>query len=60
MQIRNPRWKKFGSGIRDKHPGSATLIKCMILGVIGDRFVEKEVRFEHVQTIFRRIRCFLY
>ncbi len=46
--------------IRDKHPGSATLIKCMIPGVIGDRFVEKEVRFEHVQTIFRRIRCFLY
>jgi hypothetical protein len=21
----NPRWKKFGSGIRDKHPGSTTL-----------------------------------
>jgi hypothetical protein len=21
----NPGWKKFGSGIRDKHPGSATL-----------------------------------
>jgi hypothetical protein len=30
MQIRDPEWKKFGSGmektrIRDKHPGSATL-----------------------------------
>jgi hypothetical protein len=21
----DPRWKKFSSGIRDKHPGSATL-----------------------------------
>jgi hypothetical protein len=22
----DPRWKKFGSEIRDKHPGSATLV----------------------------------
>ncbi len=26
MQNRDPGWKKFGSGTRDKHPGSATLI----------------------------------
>jgi hypothetical protein len=26
MQIRDPGWNKFGSGIRDKHPGSATLL----------------------------------
>jgi hypothetical protein len=25
--IRDPGWKKFGSGIRYKHPGSATLLK---------------------------------
>jgi hypothetical protein len=25
MRIRDPGWKKFGSGIQDKHPGSATL-----------------------------------
>jgi hypothetical protein len=24
--IRDPGWEKFGYGIRDKHPGSATLI----------------------------------
>jgi hypothetical protein len=24
--IRDPGWKKVGSGIRDKHPGSATLV----------------------------------
>jgi hypothetical protein len=24
-RIRDPVWKKVGSGIRDKHPGSATL-----------------------------------
>jgi hypothetical protein len=34
MRIRDPGWKnsdpglkKVGSGIRDKHPGSATLVK---------------------------------
>ncbi len=25
MRIRDPGWRQFGSGIRDKHPGSATL-----------------------------------
>jgi hypothetical protein len=25
MRIRDPGWKKFESGIRDKHPGSAAL-----------------------------------
>jgi hypothetical protein len=24
--IRDPGWKKFDPGIRDKHPGSATLV----------------------------------
>jgi hypothetical protein len=26
MRIRDPGWKEFGSGILDKHPGSATLL----------------------------------
>jgi hypothetical protein len=26
VRIRDPGWKKVGSGIRYKHPGSATLI----------------------------------
>jgi hypothetical protein len=26
MRIRDPGWKKLGSGIRDIHPGSATLL----------------------------------
>jgi hypothetical protein len=26
MRIRDPGWKKFGSGIRDKHPGVVTLV----------------------------------
>jgi hypothetical protein len=25
VRIQNPGWKKVGSGIREKHPGSATL-----------------------------------
>ncbi len=27
IRILDPGWKKFGYGIRDKHPGSATLLK---------------------------------
>jgi hypothetical protein len=26
VRIRDPGWKKVGSGIRDKHPGSETLV----------------------------------
>jgi hypothetical protein len=29
VRIRDPGWEKVGSGIRDKHPGSATLVCCM-------------------------------
>jgi hypothetical protein len=29
MRIRDLGWKKVGSEIRDKHPGSATLIDSM-------------------------------
>jgi hypothetical protein len=28
--IRDPGWKKVGSGIRDKHPGSATLKNLLL------------------------------
>ncbi len=34
MWIRDPGWKKVGSGIRNKHPGSATLLtdwNCILL-----------------------------
>jgi hypothetical protein len=27
VRIRDPGWKKVGSVIQDKHPGSATLLK---------------------------------
>jgi hypothetical protein len=27
VRIRDPEWKKVGSKIRDKHPGSATLAR---------------------------------
>jgi hypothetical protein len=30
VQIRDPGWKKVGSGIRDKHPGSATLLTTVL------------------------------
>jgi hypothetical protein len=37
MRTRDPGWKKFGSGIRNNHPGSATLIpvaKILITGMV--------------------------
>jgi hypothetical protein len=30
VRIRDPGWKKVGSGVRDKHPGSATLDEALI------------------------------
>jgi hypothetical protein len=36
VQIRDPGWKKIGSGIRDKHPGSATLLYLLILQNLGE------------------------
>jgi hypothetical protein len=27
MRVRDPGWKKFGSTIWDKHPGSATMVR---------------------------------
>jgi hypothetical protein len=32
----DPGWKKFGSGIRDKHPGSATLIPFPLQNYVGN------------------------
>ncbi len=32
VRIRDPGWKKVGSGIRDKHPGSATLDETFLVG----------------------------
>jgi hypothetical protein len=29
VRIRDPGWKKVGSGIRDKHPESATLVRAV-------------------------------
>jgi hypothetical protein len=33
MRIRDPGRKKFGFGIRDKHPGSATLLFLLLMQV---------------------------
>jgi hypothetical protein len=55
MRIRDPEWKqfgygildgkKFGSGIRDKHPGSATLTILFLLftGIVGQPDQEETV-----------------
>jgi hypothetical protein len=34
VRIRDAGWKKVGSGIRDKHPGSATLLKWFYFFII--------------------------
>jgi hypothetical protein len=37
VRIREPGWKRIGSGIRDKHPGSATLLSSNIFfGILKD------------------------
>jgi hypothetical protein len=33
VRIRDPGWNKVGSGIRDKHPGSATLVYTVFITV---------------------------
>jgi hypothetical protein len=35
MQIQGPGWKSLGSEIQDKHLGSATLIKAIIVQVLA-------------------------
>ena len=35
VRIRDPGWKKVGSGIRDKHPGSATLLNSSTVEIIN-------------------------
>ncbi len=35
-EIRDPGWKKSGSGIRDKHPGSATLLTMKHQSSVAD------------------------
>jgi hypothetical protein len=37
MRIRDPGWKKFGSGIRDKHPGFATFRSALSSKKIGNQ-----------------------
>jgi hypothetical protein len=32
-RIRDPGWKKVGSGIRDKDPGSATLVHVVLIAL---------------------------
>jgi hypothetical protein len=44
VRIRDPGWKKVGSGIRDKHPGSATLLLfvCGRKSILEVEFLEEE------------------
>jgi hypothetical protein len=44
VRIRDPGWKKVGSGIRDKHPGSATLISKGQIGTYRGGHSYKTIR----------------
>ncbi len=48
MQIRDPGWKKFGSGIRDKHPGSTELLL--------NNNIEQDVLFGLLRSVVARRR----
>ncbi len=39
IRIRGPGWKKFGSGIQDKHPGFTTLIRLAVMTCIIPYFL---------------------
>ncbi len=39
-----PGWKKFGSDIRDKHPGSATLIDTQVQLGFGERSLKVNLK----------------
>jgi hypothetical protein len=61
MQIRVPGWEQFGSGmeksrIRDKHPGSATLVFRILLSEVWFR-----ICFSIIQSTLKRVlKPFLY
>jgi hypothetical protein len=46
VRIRDPGWKKVGSGIRDKHPGSATLLETVGAGCVACKSLNNTV-FSH-------------
>jgi hypothetical protein len=48
IRIRDPGWKKVGSGIRDKHPGSATLLRKLLL-IRQSKQMHKDSRPELVE-----------
>ncbi len=59
MRIRNgdssdPGWEKVGSGIRDKHPGSATLLDAMKLAKKISHF------YNDSTTYFKKIFFYLH
>ncbi len=48
VRIRDQGWKKVGSGIRDKHPGSATLL------------LRLEILSGFLPSVFLSYKCFLW
>jgi hypothetical protein len=57
VRIRDPGWKKVGTGIRDKHPGSATLVTATEFAMektyLGVHLVTLQVRKYLVITVKR-------
>jgi hypothetical protein len=57
MRIWDPGWKKFGSGIRDKHPGFATLIFVNFLLNIATPVMYYRYRYAFKKIVFLKARC---
>jgi hypothetical protein len=51
VRIRDPGWKKVGSRIRDKHPGSATLWVSLLTTVVGPMRIRIQIRI-HTQGFY--------
>jgi hypothetical protein len=57
MRIRDPGWKKVRSGIRDKHPGSATL-QMVYLYIEEENSVKQKYGISKQKIIFMEEKYF--
>jgi hypothetical protein len=54
MRIRDPRWKTFGSGIWDKHPGSGTLHSILAVGSCCNE-VEGRLNNKNIKGFYKKV-----
>jgi hypothetical protein len=56
VRIRDPEWKKVGSGIRDKHPGFATLAAAVSSVPVGTAECGDKTRVDLVEHLLNPVK----